>query len=121
MLIHRNDARKHLLNVMYKILLLISALLLSFFSFAGELHTNKFGDVFNGKSPFPVGRVNTSTGGYLWCNTFGDIYVEGSPFAVGHLEGVNSEGILYMDEFGDVYVTGSPFKVDAKDEFNLKE
>lgn len=95
--------------------------LLSFVSSADELHTNAFGDVFNGSTPFSVGHVDTSTEGRLWCNAFGDIFVEGSPFAVGRLEGVTTEGVLYMDAFGDVYVTGSPFKVDAKSALNLKD
>lgn len=105
----------------YKGFWLLPGLLLSFVSSADELHTNAFGDVFNGSSPFSVGHVDTSTEGRLCCNAFGDIFVEGSLFAVGHLDGVNSEGVLYMDQFGDVYVTGSPFKIDAKDALNLKD
>lgn len=106
---------------MYKGFWLLPGLLLSFVSSADELHTNAFGDVFNGSSPFSVGHVVTSTEGRLWCNAFGDIFVEGSPFAVGRLEGATTEGVLYMDAFGDVYVTGSPFKVDAKSALNLKD
>lgn len=106
---------------MYKGFWLLSGLFLTFVSSADELHTNAFGDVFNGSSPFSVGHVVTSTEGRLWCNAFGDIFVEGSPFAVGCLEGATTEGVLYMDAFCDVYVTGSPFKVDAKSALNLKD
>lgn len=77
---------------MYKGFWLLPGLLLSFVSSADELHTNAFGDVFNGSSPFSVGHVDTSTEGRLWCNAF-----------------------------GDVYVNGSPFKIDAKDALNLKD
>lgn len=77
---------------MYKSFWLLPGLLLSFVSSADELHTNAFGDVFNGSSPFSVGHVDTSTEGRLWCNAF-----------------------------GDVYVTGSPFEIDAKDALNLKD
>lgn len=102
-------------------LLALPLLLLPLSANADVLHTNHFGEVFDGNSPFAVGKVNTSTAGRLRTDMFGDVYVEGSPFKVGHINGVYSAGDLYMDDFGDVYVKGSPFKVDAKDALNLKD
>ena len=101
-------------------LLALPLLLLPLSANADVLHTNRFGEVFDGNSPFAVGKVNTSTAGRLRTDMFGDVYVEGSPFKVGHINGVYSAGDLYMDDFGDVYVEGSSFKVDAKDALNLK-
>ena len=72
-------------------------------------------------SPFAVGKVNTSTAGQLVTDRFGNVYVEGSPFRVGHIEGVYKAGELYMDNFGDVYVKGSHFSVDATEALNLKD
>ena len=48
---------------MYKGFWLLSGLFLSFVSSADELHTNAFGDVFNGSTPFSVGHVDTSIEG----------------------------------------------------------
>lgn len=102
-------------------LLALPLLLLPLSANADVLHTNHFGEVFDGDLPFAVGKVNTSTAGRLKTDMFGDIYVEGSPFKVGHIDGVSIAGDLYMDNFGDVYVKGSPFKVDAKEALNLKD
>lgn len=102
-------------------LLALPLLLLPLSANADVLHTNRFGEVFDGNSPFAVGKVNTSTAGRLVTDRFGDVYVEGSHFKVGHIDGVTSAGELYMDNFGDVYVKGSPFKVDAKEALNLKD
>lgn len=102
-------------------LLALPILLLPLSSNADVLRTNNFGDVFDGSSPFAVGKVDTSTAGRLVTDRFGDVYVEGSHFKVGHINGVSSAGELYMDNFGDVYVKGSPFKVDATEALNLKK
>lgn len=102
-------------------LLALPLLLLPFSANADVLHTNHFGEVFDGNSPFAVGKVNTSTAGRLVTDRFGDVYIEGSHFKVGHIDGVSSAGELYMDNFGDVYVKGSPFRVDAKEALNLKD
>ena len=102
-------------------LLALPLLLLPLSANADVLHTNRFGEVFDGDLPFAVGKVNTSTAGQLVTDRFGNVYVEGSPFRVGHIEGVYKAGELYMDNFGDVYVKGSPFKVDAKEALNLKD
>lgn len=106
---------------MHLSLLVLHLLLLPLSANADVLHTNRFGGVFDGNSPFAVGKVNTSTAGRLRTDMFGDVYVEGSPFKVGHINGVYSAGELYMDNFGDVYVKGSPFKVDAKEALNLED
>lgn len=102
-------------------LLAFPMLLLPLSANADVLHTNHFGEVFDGDLPFAVGKVNTSTAGRLKTDMFRDIYVEGSQFKVGHIDGVSIAGDLYMDNFGDVYVKGSPFKVDAKEALNLKD
>ena len=102
-------------------LLAFPMLLLPLSASADVLHTNQFGEVLDGNSPFAVGKVNTSTADRLVTDLFGDVYVEGSHFKVGHINGVYSAGDLYMDNFGDVYVKGSPFKVDAKEALNLKD
>ena len=102
-------------------LLAFPMLLLPLSASADVLHTNHFGEVLDGNFPFAVGKVNTSTAGQLVTDRFGNVYVEGSPFRVGHIEGVYKAGELYMDNFGDVYVKGSPFKVDAKEALNLKD
>lgn len=102
-------------------LLALPMLLLPLSANADVLHTNRFGGVFDGNSPFAVGNVNTSTAGRLRTDMFGDVYVEGSPFKVGHINGVYSAGELYMDDFVNVYVEGSSFKVDAKEALNLKD
>ena len=102
-------------------LLALSLIWFPFSASADVLRTNNFGDVFDGNSPFAVGKVNTSTAGQLVTDRFGNVYVEGSPFRVGHIEGVYKAGELYMDNFGDVYVKGSHFSVDAKDALNLKD
>lgn len=108
-------------GIMRLSLLALSLIWLPFSASADVLRTNNFGDVFDGNSPFAVGKVNTSTAGRLVTDRFGDVYVEGSNFKVGHIDGVSSAGELYMDNFGDVYVKGNPFKVDAKEALNLKD
>ena len=70
-------------------LLALHLLLLPLSANADVLHTNHFGEVFDGNSPFAVGKVNTSTAGRLRTDMFGDVYVEGSPFKVDAKEALN--------------------------------
>lgn len=81
---------------------------------ADELRVDTFGNVYDGNSPFSIGKVDSSGAqGKLHTDTFGNVYVGNSPFSVGKVEGSTSKGTIRRDTFGKYYVGNSPFDVDV--------
>lgn len=81
---------------------------------ADELRVDTFGNVYDGNSPFSIGKVDSSGAqGKLHTDIFGNVYVGNSPFSVGKVEGSSSKGTIRRDTFGKYYVGDSPFDVDV--------
>lgn len=81
---------------------------------ADELRVDTFGNVYDGNSPFSIGKVDSSGAqGKLHTDIFGNVYVGNSPFSVGKVEGSTSKGTIRRDTFGKYYVGNSPFDVDV--------
>ena len=81
---------------------------------ADELRVDTFGNVYDGNSPFSIGKVDSSGAqGKLHTDIFGNVYVGNSPFSVGKVEGSSSKGTIRRDTFGKYYVGNSPFDVDV--------
>ena len=82
---------------------------------ADELRVDTFGNVYDGNSPFSIGKVDSSGAqGKLHTDIFGNVYVGNSPFSVGKVQGlIYSKGTIRRDYFGKYYVGDSPFDVDV--------
>lgn len=81
---------------------------------ADELRVDTFGNVYDGNSPFSIGKVDScGAQGKLHTDIFGNVYVGNSPFSVGKVEGSSSKGTIRRDTFGKYYVGDSPFDVDV--------
>ena len=81
---------------------------------AGNLHTDIFGNVFSGRSPFSIGHLEHPPGaaGDLHTDNGGNIYSGDSAFRIGHTnETLGKEGVLHNDVFGHVYAGNDPFPV----------
>lgn len=88
--------------------------LASITAIADELIVDTFGNVYDGNSPFSIGKVDSSGAqGKLHTDIFGNVYVGNSPFSVGKVEGSSSKGTIRRDSFGKYYVGDSPFDVDV--------
>jgi hypothetical protein len=78
----------------------------------GNIRVDAFGNVYQGDSPFPIGRVDPSgAGGLMQSDTFGNLTVGNSPFSIGRIdpEDHTASGVLHSDQFGHVYQGNSPF------------
>ena len=81
---------------------------------AGNLHSDVFGSMFTGNSPFSVGHLKhpPGTAGDLHTDKLGNVYSGNSPLPVGRSDAVTGhEGNLHNDVFGHVYVGDDPFPV----------
>mgnify|MGYP005754383255 CR=1 FL=1 len=96
-------------------LLCAGVLLASGASLAGDLHADDFGNVYDGDSPFSIGRIHQPvSAGRLRSDDFGNVYAGDSPFAIGKIQGSGvSQGYLHRDDFGNVYAGDNPFRVDV--------
>ncbi len=102
--------------IMFRILYVIMLFLITETSVAGVLHTDVFGNIYDGDSPFQIGKVNLSGGeGRLYVDEFGYLYVEGSPFSIGKFSSVSGKGFLHADEFGRIRAGDSPFDIDENE------
>jgi hypothetical protein len=77
---------------------------------AGTLHSNVFGNMYSGSSPFSVGKINShGASGAMHSDVFGNLRVGDSPFVVGHINSHGQAGEVHSDVFGQVRVGDSPF------------
>lgn len=88
----------------------------AFVAQAGTLHSDVFGNVYDGDSPFPVGKIdNHGQSGDLRTDAFGNVYVGNSAFSSGRVKtSPSAEGKLHRDTFGNVRSGSSPFDVDTE-------
>lgn len=81
---------------------------------ADELRVDTFGNVYDGNSPFSIGKVDSSGAqGKLHTDTFGNVYVGNSHFSVGKVQGlIYSKGTIKRDYLGKYHVGDSPINID---------
>lgn len=88
-----------------------------------ELHSDVFGNVYQGSSPFAIGQIDhQGNAGEIHSDVFGNVKVGDSPFCVGSIP-VNQHhgaGVLRTDPFGNIYEGNSPFSCGEIDDFYLE-
>lgn len=108
-----------------KKLLILYLLAAANLSYAGTLHADSFGNVYDGNNPFQVGEINNSSGsdGIIYSDEFGNLYSGDSPFSFGRINDYSGNGgALHMDDFGRIYIGNSPFEsTDAKNILNINK
>lgn len=85
------------------------------------VYSDSFGTIFVEGSSFSIATSSCSSKGVLHSDVFGNVYCGKSPFSISQLKQLPpGKGVICRDPFGSFYIQDQPFKIDVSGIINLK-